>query len=265
MTLTARILGCGSSGGVPRIGNNWGACDPANPKNRRTRCSLLLKRSNGAGETCVLIDTAPDVREQLLAAECGQIDSVLFTHDHADQCHGIDDLRALALIQRARVPIWADGATRATLTNRFGYCFQSPEGSPYPPILEMHAIEVPRPVTVDGPGGAITARPFPVEHGVTPTLGFRIDGLAYTPDLHNIREEEVGQLDDLDCWIIDALRRTPHPTHLSLDQALAWIERVKPKRAVVTNMHIDLDYDTLCAELPPNVEPAYDGMEITVP
>ncbi len=128
MSLTARILGCGSSGGVPRIGNNWGDCDPANPKNRRTRCSLLLSRTNGSGVTNVLIDTAPDVREQLLAAECGQIDSVLYTHDHADQCHGIDDLRALALIQRARVPIFAAEATRNTLNSRFGYCFQAPEG-----------------------------------------------------------------------------------------------------------------------------------------
>ncbi len=264
MSLTARILGCGSSGGVPRIGNNWGACDPANPKNRRTRCSLLLTRKSADGITSVLIDTAPDVREQLLAAERGQVDAVLYTHDHADQCHGIDDLRALALIQRARVPIWASAATRKTLTDRFGYCFAAPEGSPYPPILEMHAIKVPAPVTVSGAGGAITAEPFPVEHGATPTLGFRINGLAYTPDLNAIRDENVGALEGLDCWIVDALRRTPHPTHFSLDDALAWIERIKPKRAIVTNMHVDLDYETLRAELPAHVEPAYDGMEIAV-
>lgn len=264
MSLTARILGCGSSGGVPRIGNNWGACDPANPKNRRTRCSLLLTQEGAGGITSVLIDTAPDLREQLLAAECGQVDAVLYTHDHADQCHGIDDLRALALIQRARVPIWADTDTRKTLTERFGYCFQATEGSPYPPILEMHAINVPAPVTITGAGGAITAQPFPVEHGVTPTLGFRINGLAYTPDLNTIGEENLAALEGLDCWIVDALRRTPHPTHFSLDDALAWIERIRPKRAIVTNMHVDLDYETLRAELPAHVEPAYDGMEIVV-
>ena len=264
MSLTARILGCGSSGGVPRIGNNWGACDPANPRNRRSRCSLLLTRRGAEGLTSVLIDTAPDVREQLLAAGCAQVDSVLYTHDHADQCHGIDDLRALALIQRARVPIFAAEATRATLTSRFGYCFQAPEGSPYPPILTMHPIEVPAPVTVCGGGGPITAQPFAVEHGATPTLGFRINGLAYTPDLNSIRDEDMGALEGLDCWIVDALRRTPHPTHFSLDDALAWIERVGPKRAIVTNMHVDLDYETLRAELPAHVEPAYDGMEIAV-
>lgn len=264
MSLKARILGCGSSGGVPRIGNNWGACDPANPKNRRSRCSLLLSQSTGAGLTNVLIDTAPDIREQLLAAKCAQVDSVLFTHDHADQCHGIDDLRALALIQRARVPIWADKATRGTLNARFGYCFQTPEGSPYPPILEMHPIEVPAPIVVEGAGGAISARPFPVVHGATPTLGFRINGLAYTPDLNGIRDADLPALDGLDCWIVDALRRTPHPTHFSLDDALTWIERVKPKRAIVTNMHVDLDYETLRAELPAHVEPAYDGMEFVI-
>ncbi|MEM8688206.1 MAG: MBL fold metallo-hydrolase [Pseudomonadota bacterium] len=264
MSLKARILGCGSSGGVPRIGNNWGACDPSNPRNRRTRCSLLLTRTGGAGITSVLIDTSPDLREQLIAAECGQVDSVIYTHDHADQCHGIDDLRALALIQRSRVPIWADMATRQTLTERFGYCFQAPEGSPYPPILEMNAMEVPSPVIVSGEGGTITAQPFRVVHGATPTLGFRIGGLAYTPDLNTIRDEDLGALDDLDCWIVDALRRTPHPTHFSLDDALSWIERVKPKRAVVTNMHVDLDYETLCKELPAHVVPAYDGLEIEI-
>ncbi len=264
MSFTARILGCGSSGGVPRIGNNWGDCDPANPKNRRSRCSLLVTRTEEVGKTCVLIDTSPDVREQLLLAECNQIDSVVYTHDHADQSHGIDDLRALALIQRARVPIWADTSTRETLTTRFGYCFQAPEGSPYPPILEMHAMDVPNPIVVDGPGGTIAAHPFKVEHGATPTLGFRIGNLAYTPDLNSIPEESLSALEGLDCWIVDALRRTPHPTHLSLDETLSWIERVKPKRAVVTNMHIDLDYETLRAELPENVVPAYDGLEIEV-
>lgn len=264
MSFTARILGCGSSGGVPRIGNNWGDCDPDNPKNRRSRCSLLLTRSEGEAMTRVLIDTSPDVREQLLRAECGQIDSVLFTHDHADQSHGIDDLRALALIQRARVPIWADTSTRETLTTRFGYCFSARKGSPYPPILDMHAMDVPNPIVVEGAGGTISARPFRVEHGATPTLGFRIGNLAYTPDLNNVPDESLEALEGLDCWIVDALRRTPHPTHFSLDEALSWIERVKPKRAVVTNMHIDLDYETLCTELPAHVVPAYDGFEVEI-
>ncbi len=264
MSLTVRILGCGSSGGVPRIGNNWGNCDPANPKNRRTRASIMIRREGGDGFTNVLIDTAPDLREQLLAAETCQIDSVLYTHEHADQTHGIDDLRALALISRARVPIFADDATGAMLRTRFGYCFKTPPGSQYPPILDMHNITAKQAINVAGPGGIVTAMPFPVEHGEIKALGFRVGGLAYTPDISGVLDENLHFVEGLDCWIIDSLRHAPHPSHFSLDDALAWIEKARPKRAVLTNMHVDLDYGTLCASVPDNVTPAYDGMTIGI-
>ncbi len=262
MTLTARILGSGSSGGVPRIGNNWGQCDPGNPKNRRSRCSLLVQETNGAGTTTVLIDTSPDLREQLLSAEVGMVDSVLYTHEHADQCHGIDDLRALAMMSGGRVPVWADQQTQAILTARFSYCFETPPGSQYPPILNMNLMTLPCEVTVKGEGGAVRATPFEVEHGAIKALGFRVGGLAYTPDLNGILEENVEHLQGLDCWIVDALRRTPHPSHFSLSETLNWIERINPKRAILTNMHIDMDYAELCAELPENVVPGYDGLTI---
>lgn len=264
MSLTARILGCGSSGGVPRIGNNWGDCDPDNPLNRRTRCSMLLQRKSYKGTTNVLIDTSPDIREQLLAAEVDHMDAVLYTHAHADQCHGIDDLRALALISRARVPVWADEPTRELLIDRFGYCFEAPPGSPYPPILEMNLLKAGEAVTVDGPGGPITAMPFEVDHGSIIALGFRVEGLAYTPDTNGVPEENMRYVEGLDCWVIDALRRVPHPSHLSLEESLALVEQAAPKRAVLTNMHVDLDHGQLSEELPGHIRPAHDGMTLEI-
>ncbi|MEM7427416.1 MAG: MBL fold metallo-hydrolase [Pseudomonadota bacterium] len=265
MSLTARILGCGSSGGVPRLGNHWGDCDPENPLNRRTRCSMLVQRTGPHGVTNVLIDTSPDLREQLLAADVGHMDGVLYTHAHADQSHGIDDLRALAMISRARVPVWADDVTREHLLLRFDYCFKTPPGSPYPPILDMNPLRAGEAVTVDGAGGPITAMPFEVEHGSIMALGFRINGLAYTPDLNDVPAGSVSHVEELDCWVIDALRRTVHPSHLSLAESLEWIERVKPGRAVLTNMHVDMDHARLCHDLPDHIRPAHDGMTIEIP
>ena len=253
------ILGCGSSGGVPRIGNVWGACDPANPKNRRTRCSLLVERFEGDGATRVLIDTSPDMREQLIREGVPGLDAVFYTHSHADHVNGIDDLRQIVFLTHRRVPVWADGDTQNELISRFGYAFVQPEGSSYPPICDLHAIR--GPVTVDGAGGAITLDPFEVDHGDIDALGFRIGDVAYLPDVLRIPEPDwQSHLTGLDCWIVDALRRTPHPTHAHLALTLDWIARAKPRRGVLTNMHVDLDHATVEAETPAHISAAYDGM-----
>ena len=262
MGLRATILGCGSSGGVPRLGGHWGDCDPANPKNRRRRCSLLLEQTGPQGKTRVLFDTSPDMRDQLLDAGVGEIDAVVYTHSHADHVHGIDDLRQIVYNMRRRLPVWADPPTQDALYARFGYAFIQPEDSPYPAILDMHTIH--GPVTITGAGGPVTLTPFKVDHGSMDALGFRIGPLAYLPDVLTIPEESWPLLDNLDCWILDALRRTPHPTHAHLALSLDWIARAKPRRAVLTNMHIDLDHATLLAELPPHIRPAYDGMTIDI-
>ncbi|MEQ9260550.1 MAG: MBL fold metallo-hydrolase [Roseovarius sp.] len=254
------ILGCGSSGGVPRLGNNWGDCDPENPKNARRRCSMLVERESEDGTTRVLIDTSPDLRAQLLDAGIGALDAVVYTHDHADHVHGLDDLRMIVFNMRRRVPVWADGDTQNTLFSRFGYAFIQPDGSPYPPILEMHTIK--GDIEVDGAGGPITLQPFKVNHGSIDALGFRIGDLAYLPDVAEIPEATWPALSGLDCWVLDALRRTPHPTHSHLEQSLEWIARAAPRRAVLTNMHIDLDYQTVEEETPDHVTPAFDGMVI---
>ena len=261
--LVFTILGCGSSGGVPRLGGHWGECDPTNPKNRRRRCALLVERVTETGITRVLIDTSPDLREQLLGAEVGRLDGVIYTHGHADHVHGIYDLRMIVFNQRERVRVWADAPTEERLRTGFGYAFEQPEGSPYPPILTLHPIE--GDVTVDGAGGPITLTPFTVRHGSIDALGFRIEDLAYLPDASDLPNEARATLSDLKVWIVDALRRTPHPTHTHLEKTLNWIEQVAPDRAILTNMHIDMDYDTLVGELPEGIEPAFDGMRVTMP
>ena len=258
--LTFTILGCGSSGGVPRIGNFWGDCDPTNPKNRRRRCSMLVTRETEAGATRVLIDTSPDMREQLLDANVSGLDGVIYTHSHADHMNGIDDLRQIVLNQRQRLPVWADAPTQEALLSRFGYAFVQPEGSPYPSILDLRTLD--GPVSIPGAGGDIPFIPFRADHGSMDALGFRIGPLAYLPDVVRIPDESWPVLEGLDCWIVDALRRKPHPTHAHLDLTLSWITRAKPTRAILTNMHLDLDYETLLAELPPHVTPAYDGREV---
>jgi phosphoribosyl 1,2-cyclic phosphate phosphodiesterase len=260
MSLKLTILGCGSSGGVPRIGNHWGSCDPTNPKNRRQRCSLLVEQEESQGTTRVLVDTSPDLRSQLLAAGVATLDGVVFTHPHADHTHGIDELRAIALNMRRRVPIWADQKTADALFKRFGYAFKTPEGSVYPPIADFCLIEPPAAVEVAGEGGRVTLQPFEVEHGDIRALGFRVGEGAYTPDINGVPPEAYPALTDLSCWVVDALRRSPHPSHWSLQETLEWIAYFKPRRAVITNMHLDLDYDTLCKELPPHIRPAFDGM-----
>jgi phosphoribosyl 1,2-cyclic phosphate phosphodiesterase len=265
MTLRFTILGCSSSTGVPRIDGNWGACDPANPKNRRRRCSMMVERFDGSKRTAVLIDSGPDLREQILSAGVDWVDGVLYTHDHADHAHGIDDLRILSYRGRRRVDLYFDEATGAILQRPFDYCFQTPEGSAYPPIVKAHTIRSLEAVTIEGPGGAVSAMPFRQHHGDIDSLGFRFGNLAYSSDLHDIPEESLPMLENLDLWIVDALRYSHHPSHFSVEQALAWIERLQPKRAILTHLHIDLDYETLRRELPANVEPAYDGMRFELP
>lgn len=252
------ILGCGSSGGVPRIGAIWGDCDPSNPKNRRTRCSLLVERIDTGGTTTVLIDTSPDLRGQLLAADVRNLDAVAYTHSHADHVHGLDDLRQIVFLTRKRVPVWADGPTQDALLSRFAYAFVQPEGSSYPAICDLHTIR--GAFDIAGAGGVIRLEPFEVNHGDIDALGFRIGNLAYLPDVLSIPDTVWPILQGLDCWIIDALRRTPHPTHAHLALTLEWIARVAPAQAVLTNMHIDLDHAAVEAETPPDVRAAYDGM-----
>jgi phosphoribosyl 1,2-cyclic phosphate phosphodiesterase len=263
MTLKLTILGCGTSGGVPRVGNIWGACDPSNPKNRRRRCSVLVQKEGGEGTTNVLVDTAPDLREQLLDAGVGWLDGVLFTHDHADHTHGIDDLRMVAYNGRRRVAVYYDRLTGQQLRQRFAYCFNMSANGEYPPILDGHQIASGVSVKIPGPGGGIEALPFRQRHGSGETLGFRFGGIAYSPDVSDLPEESLKHLENLDVWIIDALRYVGHPSHFSVEEALSWIERIKPKRAVLTHMHVDLDYEALAKELPEGAEPGYDGMVLT--
>ncbi|MFN4143716.1 MBL fold metallo-hydrolase [Aestuariivirga sp.] len=265
MSMSVTILGCGSSAGVPRIGNDWGKCDPANPRNRRRRCSVLVTRSGPQGKTCVLVDTSPDLREQMLSSGVSDLDAVLFTHEHADHTHGIDDLRAFYLMKRQRVPVWADDATGRMLTTRFAYCFYTAPGSDYPPIIQLNPMQAGKPIEINGLGGGITALPFHVHHGTIDALGFRIGAMAYTPDIDGVPDDSLKALENLDLWIVDGLRRSRHPSHWCLAQTLEWISRMKPKRAVITNMHVDLDYETLTRELPEGVVPAHDGLELDFP
>jgi phosphoribosyl 1,2-cyclic phosphate phosphodiesterase len=262
MSYRLTLLGTGSSGGVPRIGNNWGACDPNNPKNRRRRCSALIDRISGRSKTTVLIDTPADIREQLLGADVRNVDGVLYTHDHADHTHGIDDLRMLTFLMKKRVDVHFDERTRASLIERFSYCFSSPKGSNYPAILNAHDLHPLRPVIVDGAGGPIEALPVPCLHGDIDSLAFRIGNVAYSPDVGGLPETSLEHLQGLDLWVVDALRYTPHPAHWHLQETLTWIERLKPKRAILTNLHIDLDYATLKRDLPAHVEPGYDGLQV---
>ncbi|MEM1385019.1 MAG: MBL fold metallo-hydrolase [Pseudomonadota bacterium] len=260
------VLGCGSSGGVPRIGPagpNWGACDPANPRNRRRRCALLAQRIGVDGATTLLIDAGPDLREQLIDAGAGLLDAVLLTHDHADHCHGIDDLRMVFFNRRSRLPTWMTAETEAAIRSRFGYVFESPEGSHYPPILELRRIE--GAVTVEGSGGPLTVESFAVPHGDTTALGIRIGPVAYTPDISEMTDAAWEAVAELDCWILDALRYRPHVSHANVETALAWIQRAEPARAYLTNLHVDLDHDRLEAETPQHVSPAHDGLVIEVP
>ena len=264
MSLTFTILGCGSSMGVPRVALGWGECDPNNPKNRRRRCSIMVERANGHHRTRVLVDCSPDLREQLLDAEVDWVDGVLITHEHADHTHGIDDLRPLFVKKRHRVPVYMDEPTSRAMHARFAYCFMTPPGSEYPPIAADHRLVPGRAVTIEGQGGPIDALPVLQEHGDIHSLGFRFGNVGYSADIKNLPPESIAALAGLDVWIVDALRKAPHPSHFNLDEALEWIARIKPKRAILTNLHSDLDYEALRARLPADVEPGFDGMQFAL-
>jgi len=265
------LLGTGSSGGVPRANGDWGDCDPANPRNRRRRCSALLERARtpedleeGGAVTRVVIDTSPDFREQMISAGVKRLDGVLLTHEHADQTHGIDDVRAFALLQRQRIPVWMDNRTADIMLARFSYAFVAPKGSIYPPILDARRELQPlQTVDIDGPGGVLTVTPYDQEHGPIRSLGFVSDGLAYSADISALPADSADLLRDVDCWAVDALREENHPTHYTVSDALAAITAIGAKRAVLTNLHITLDYETLSSQLPAGVVCAYDGLSVT--
>lgn len=259
--LEVTILGCGASGGVPRADGNWGDCDPTDPRNVRSRCSLLVRRVGETPETSTtaIVDASPELRLQTWRAGVKRLDALLLTHDHADQLHGIDDVRAFYLRQGARIPCCMDAATERNVSRRFGYVFETEGG--YPAICDKVAIP-PHGAhwTVEGPSGPIPVRTFDQDHGGVRSVGYRFGGVAYSSDVVGLDDAAFAALEGLDVWIVDCLRRRPHPTHAHLDRALEWIARAKPKRAILTNMHIDLDFATLLRELPPGVEPAYDGL-----
>ncbi len=265
MSVSFTILGCGSSGGVPRVGQGWGACDPHEPRNRRRRCSIFVEQEGAdGGRTQVLVDTSPDLRQQLLDLDVSRLDAILLTHPHADHTHGMDDVRPLVIKQKSRIPLHMDEATAAVVRRTFSYIFETPPGSQYPPLLAEQRIEPGVEVVVEGPGGQLSAMPFALHHGEIDSLGFRFGAVAYTPDLNAIPSASLAHLEDLDMWIVDALRYTRHPSHFSLEETLGWIERLKPRRAVLTNLHTDMDFAALTKALPPKIEPAYDGMRLSV-
>jgi phosphoribosyl 1,2-cyclic phosphate phosphodiesterase len=244
------VLGCGTSGGVPRIDGFWGAADPSNLKNRRRRVSILVQTET----TNVIVDTSPDFREQCLDAGVSHVDGVLYTHDHADHTHGIDDLRTFRTIQGGKIDIFGNRETLDILETRFHYIFHSVDG--YRPICEPHEIAGPFRI------GDIDIVPFEQQHGPITSLGYRFGKLAYSTDLNGLSEQAFAALEGIEVWIVDALRYDPHPTHPHLDLTLSWIERVKPKRAILTHMTWEMDYDTLRRTLPEGVEPGYDGLVI---
>jgi phosphoribosyl 1,2-cyclic phosphate phosphodiesterase len=260
------ILGCGSSPGTPRITGDWGNCDPSNPRNRRTRCAALAERIRPDGATTrVVIDTGPDFREQMLRTGVRRLDAALYTHPHADHIHGVDDLRGYVLEQKRLMDVYCDQPTLTRLMDAFGYCFTTPIGSSYPPILKARLFEHDRPVVIEGEGGPLTFEPLPQIHGDIISLGFRIGSLAYCPDVSDFPPATVERLRGLDVLVIDALQYKRHPSHFSFGEALEWISRISPEKAYLTHMHIPLDYATVMAETPDFVEPAYDGLRIELP
>jgi phosphoribosyl 1,2-cyclic phosphate phosphodiesterase len=264
--IVATILGCGSSGGVPRTGLDWGLCDPANPKNRRRRCALLLTGTTPGrdGMTQIVIDTGCDIREQLLDANVDHVDGVFYTHEHADHTHGIDDLRGFVIKHRRRVDVYLAEVAAPRIMGSFSYCFVQAPDSDYPPILDAHMIAAGQPVVIDGAGGSITLLPFLQEHGDITSLGFRVARFAYSCDLSGIPAASEQWVTGLDVWVLDALRQAPHPSHLSLRESVGLIARMQPRDAVLTNMHLDLDYAEVDRATPANIRPAYDGLQIDV-
>jgi phosphoribosyl 1,2-cyclic phosphate phosphodiesterase len=254
--MKVRILGCGTSTGVPRIGNDWGECDPGEPRNRRTRSSILIE----SGDERLLVDCGPDLREQLLAADLVEIDRVVVTHDHADHCHGIDDLRQVAQHLGRPVPLHARGDTLRRLQSRFAYAFEGLKL--YPPVIE--AVEVVGDLRVGRAMLRFTDQP----HGGITSLGIRADegarSIGYAIDFHDLTPDMARLYEGVAVWICDCLRRTPHPTHAHLDAVLGWARELKVGQLLLTHLDKSMDYATLAAELPDWAAPAYDGQEIEI-
>lgn len=265
MSLTFTILGCGSSAGVPRVGQGWGACDARNPKNRRRRCSLLIERvGNHGAKTIAVIDTSPDLREQFLDADVRRLDAIFITHAHADHTHGVDDVRPIVQEMGRRVDIFMDEATSRVVRPSFAYIFQTPPGSLYEPLLTERRLHPGEVCKIEGPGGPIDFLPFRLNHGEIDSLGFRIGGVAYTPDLNGVPDESLAFLENLDLWIVDALRYTRHSSHFSVEETFAYVARFAPKRTVLTDLSADLDYQSLLDRAPEGVEVAHDGMRLEI-
>lgn len=258
------LLGTGSSGGVPRVDGDWGACDPEEPRNYRTRCCAMVEKHDASGNvTRALIDTSPDLRAQLLREKVQTLDAIVFTHDHADQVHGIDDVRPFFINRREPIPTFMNAQTRESLVSRFGYCFAGSGG--YPAILDAQSdLEAFQSFHILGSAGPIEMLPVNLVHGHIRCLGYRIGDLAYCNDVNAIPDDSMEQLYGLETLVVDALRYTPHPSHAHLELALRWIETLKPRHAVLTNLHVDMDYKTLQSELPGHIAPAYDGMRLTI-
>lgn len=259
------ILGCGSSPGVPRSTGDWGACDPKNYKNKRKRPAFLIERFQNKNEkTTIVIDTGPDFREQMIFSEVKKIDAVLYTHPHADHTHGIDDLRSFCLDQKKKIDIYSDEKTLNHLSKVFSYCFETPAGSSYPPLFNRHKIRAYEKFWIKGSGGDVEILPIEQQHGSILSLGYKIGQVAYCTDVSNFSKESLEQLKNIDILILDCLQYKDHPSHLSLEKALNYIEKIAPRRVILTHMHIALDYDTLQKETPNYVEPAYDGLTFTI-
>lgn len=252
------ILGCGGSNGVPLIGGDWGLCNPQNPRNRRLRASILVEDA----ETRLLVDTSPDLRQQLLATGNGWLDAVLFTHGHADHLHGIDDLRMVNVLRRAPLDAYADARTLEVIRQRFGYVL-TPLGADGPSYYYKPCL-APHPISGTFHVKTIEITPFEQDHGYSKTLGFRFGPVAYSTDVVALDEAAFAALEGVKVWVVDALRFAPHETHSWLDRTLGWIARVKPERAILTHMNHAMDYDAVSACCPPGVEPAYDGLAIEV-
>lgn len=264
-TLTFTLLGTGSSGGVPRVGNQWGNCDPNNPKNQRRRCALLVESSSSAKTTTILIDAGADLRMQLLTSQVTNLDAVLLTHPHADHIFGLDDLRQLCWLMEKPIDVWMDESTSEIVHRSFSYCFTLPTGSNYSVFCSEKRINYPHSFSVTGGAGSIDVQPLLANHGEIDALGFRIGSLVYLPDIKQLADEEsLRHVAGCEFLIIDALRYKPHPAHFSVDDALDFINMIKPGKAILTNMHSDLDYETLKAELPAGVTPGYDGQTIVI-
>jgi phosphoribosyl 1,2-cyclic phosphate phosphodiesterase len=257
--MRAVLLGTGGSAGVPLIGGtdgtgDWGRCDPGEPRNRRTRSSIVVQ---GAGEERLLVDTSPDLRTQLLACRIPRIDAILFTHAHADHITGIDDVRILNRIAGRPLETFATASVLNEVTSRFPYAFRpwKPPGF-YRPVLETRAIEAGETVAIAG----LAVRSFAQDHGYGPSLGLRIGGFGYSTDVVRLDQAAFDALAGVETWVVDCFGLTPHPTHAHLELVLAWASRVGARRTVLTHMGTDMDWATVGAMLPAGVELGFDGM-----